>query len=277
MKELSIEEKAKTYNEALDRAKKELQTCGSTDCDAARQIFRLFPELAENEDKDERIRKALITYFQSFPYQSLASVGICAKDVVAWLEKQSEQKYPCEDCPHPKLNCGNFPCIEKRAFEQGKSVFDVIKTEREQNPTDKVEPKFKVGDWLQYRLAEPFLVDEITEQGYINGNSCLPFEWENEIHLWSIQDAKDGDVLACVDKASCCPFIFHNLTEELNPRSYCGVNMAHQFQVNDKNGGVWCRSDDVRPATKEQRELLFAKMKEAGYEWDSQNNSLSKI
>lgn len=35
----------KNYKEALERAKKELAACGSQDCDAARQIFRLFPEL----------------------------------------------------------------------------------------------------------------------------------------------------------------------------------------------------------------------------------------
>ena len=34
------------------------------------------------------------------------------------------------------------------------------------------EPKFKVGDWLQYRNAKPFFVEEVTKQGYVNGNSC---------------------------------------------------------------------------------------------------------
>ena len=31
------------------------------------------------------------------------------------------------------------------------------------------------------------------------------------------------------------------------------------------------------PATKEQRDLLFSKMKEAGYEWDSKKKELKKI
>ena len=43
--EMSTEEKAKAYDEALEQAKKELNTCGSPDCDAARQIFRFFPQL----------------------------------------------------------------------------------------------------------------------------------------------------------------------------------------------------------------------------------------
>jgi len=85
MKELSIEEKAKRYDEAIDKAKKELDACGSQDCDAARQIFRLFPEL--NVSKDERIRKRLI-----FDFKVLGKTewgGLEVKDIVAWLEKQN--------------------------------------------------------------------------------------------------------------------------------------------------------------------------------------------
>ena len=59
---MTIEQKAKAYDEAINQAKKELQMCGSMDYDAARQIFRFFPELKESED--ERIRKWLIAYFE---------------------------------------------------------------------------------------------------------------------------------------------------------------------------------------------------------------------
>lgn len=54
-----------------------------------------------------------------------------------WLKKyidagkQYKQKDPCKNCPHPKLNCSNFPCIEKKAFDLGKSVFECVKTEYE--------------------------------------------------------------------------------------------------------------------------------------------------
>jgi DNA repair ATPase RecN len=34
---------------------------------------------------------------------------------------------------------------------------------------------------------------------------------------------------------------------------------------------------NIFPATKEQRELLFSKMKEAGYEWDANHKQLKKI
>ena len=146
-----------------------------------------------------------------------------------------------------------------------------------------IEPKFKVGDWvvdsqgLTHQIGR--VVENVTTHtfgydvvvgGYFNDDT-------EGVHLWAIEDAKDGDVLACGDKVTDCPFIFHNLTEELNLRSYCGVNTLCQFQVNDENGGNWCDSDEVRPATKEQRELLFQKMKEAGYEWDAKKKELKLL
>ena len=144
------------------------------------------------------------------------------------------------------------------------------------------QPKFKVGDWIVDNCNNVWQVVEVSNNFYrlknINESESLPkIKWVNEtFHLWSVKDAKDGDVLACGDKVTDCPFIFHNLTEELNPRSYCGVNTLHHFQDNDENGGFWCKSDEVRPATKEQRDFLFQKMKEEGYKWDVDAKKLIK-
>ncbi len=40
---------------------------------------------------------------------------------------------------------------------------------------------------------------------------------------------------------------------------------------------AWTSVKDVKPATKEQRNLLFAKMREAGYQWDADKKELRKI
>lgn len=37
------------------------------------------------------------------------------------------------------------------------------------------------------------------------------------------------------------------------------------------------KDSPVHPATKEQRDLLFQKMKEAGYEWDADKKELKKV
>ena len=48
-----------------------------------------------------------------------------------WLEKQGKHKSnPCEKCKHVRLNCHNFPCIKKQAFDKGKNIFEVINKEK---------------------------------------------------------------------------------------------------------------------------------------------------
>ena len=160
-----------------------------------------------------------------------------------------------------------------------------LESKGEQKLIDKFEPKFHQGDWVVFIASgSVYQVEKIENYEYTlrhilddSFRMWLSFSDEKFIREWTINDAKDGDVLACGVKVTDCPFIFHNLTKELCPRSYCGVNTLGHFQDNDENGGFWCDSKEVRPATKEQRDLLFTKMKEAGWEWDDKKKELKKI
>lgn len=89
---MTPEEKAKAYDEALERARKELQTCGSANCDAAKQIFRLFPELKESED-DEMIKWIIddIRYNMDNEPLNNSEYKKKAEKAIAWLEKQGEK------------------------------------------------------------------------------------------------------------------------------------------------------------------------------------------
>ena len=88
MKELSIKEKAKRYDEALERAKKwhnapnidKMPTYGD------RIIEEIFPELKESED--ERIRESLLEYLHTLP-NHYSHDGVCAPEWIAWLEKRN--------------------------------------------------------------------------------------------------------------------------------------------------------------------------------------------
>jgi len=51
-------------------------------------LNNLFPELAELEDKDERIRKSLSAYFAKFKPNDMWDADFSFGDIVAWLEKQ---------------------------------------------------------------------------------------------------------------------------------------------------------------------------------------------
>jgi hypothetical protein len=82
MKELSIEEKAKAYDEAIDKIA-DVVEAGTIEQGLAEWLF---PELKKSED--ERIRKELLDYFKNkfkkYPSDHKFSVWI------AWLEKQGE-------------------------------------------------------------------------------------------------------------------------------------------------------------------------------------------
>ena len=84
MKELSIEQKAKAYDKAIERAK---QHC------ADYVVETIFPELKESED--ERIRRALIDCLQYMKVNYCIPSRYTSKQYdtwIAWLEKQGKQK-----------------------------------------------------------------------------------------------------------------------------------------------------------------------------------------
>ena len=94
MEELSIEQKAKAYDEALERARKEYKNheAFKSFCE---MLSHVFPELSESdkENKDEKIIKALTQLVNDYPSMDLfIKYDIHSYEVIAWLEKQGEQK-----------------------------------------------------------------------------------------------------------------------------------------------------------------------------------------
>ena len=83
---MTIEQKAKAYDKAIETAKNVLET--DLHESGVWAIKKIFPELKESED--EKIRKFLIgllssgTWRKEYPFSPI--------DCVAWLEKQKEQK-----------------------------------------------------------------------------------------------------------------------------------------------------------------------------------------
>lgn len=152
--------------------------------------------------------------------------------------------------------------------------------EKKQKPVNKAEPKFKVKDWIANGGGNPCYVESIFGDCYELW-SCEGFKYTKPIinvnynyHLWTINDAKNGSVL--VNGANI--FIFHFINNK-RLMGYCHVNMNDGNFYNDI-GTIECFGTidaPVTPATKEQRNLLFQKIKEAGYEWDAEKKELKKI
>lgn len=271
------------YKEALDRAKKWRNAPNSDKIPtyANRVIEEIFPELKESED--EKIRKAIILFFELQDDNTTYSL-VPKKDILAWLEKQGGKKSVSitdewiDDYwqHHKVINPDSYNKGEEIQFDyQGfvsfcKYITRLTYPEKqgEQKLIDKVESKFKVGDWVVYCGKTCEItglgngVFTITNQDGSYFFNQVESTTEPAFHLWTIEDAKDGDVLAN-DKSV---FIYAKVLYN-KPYAYCGVDKFGVFKDNCSKYD-WSNSvDNIHPATKEQRDILFQKMKEAGYEW----------
>ena len=261
----TIEEKAKAYDEAIRKLRgmmpnwERLSYNGKT---FLQDLIYIFPELRKSDD--ERIRKSLISFLKS-PFVNENITDEKVAPWLAWLEKQGEQKpygqrEECLDCQFNYAGECKGSCAIKRS---------------EQNHVDKSEPKFKVGDFIANDYCRGRVV-EITDDAYLlDTEQGIPFSCEHNVHLWSIQDAKDGDVLACENGWTC---IFNCLHDNLFD-SHCFMDAEGWFC---EDGGQAHTLDnricgEIHPATKEQRDLLFQKMKEAGYKWYAEKKELKLL
>lgn len=156
----------------------------------------------------------------------------------------------------------------------------------EQKPADKVQSKFKVGDWIVYgeNDADKIVEFDNDKVRFESGEWLYISELNEDCKLWTIRDAKDGDVLY-TPKGCGVEGIF--LIEGWKQVDGTGRTLCSDigYRVEDDEiiagglGAIWWEGviDPFYPATKEQRDLLFKKMKEAGYEWDAENKELKKL
>ena len=152
-------------------------------------------------------------------------------------------------------------------------VIKWLEKQKEKKPADKINPKFKIGNWIikdneSVKYVKDIIEDNYAIDGGMNGIEFLPLKYvENNYRLWTIHDAQDGDVLAYPDGSIT---LFKYMVEN--------IYMAHVLWVDghiELNNS--CAVSNVHPATKGQRELLFQKMHEVGYEWNEDKLELKKI
>lgn len=168
--------------------------------------------------------------------------------------------------------------------EEKQKLFQVIKDNgyewnSEAKTLEKlVEPEFNVGDWIIRNNKYTGIPVKVIEfdgcySCELNGEvvNLTQNDVHNNFHLWTINDAKDGDVLATSARA----FIYNgNNGGGSCPGSYCGINTLGRFQIGVEHH--WT-GKKVYPATKEQRDLLFQKMREVGYRWVAETKTLDKL
>lgn len=150
----------------------------------------------------------------------------------------------------------------------------LLEKQDEQNPIDKVESKFNVSDWIinnDKRIAVPEQILKIKEHGYVTSMGYISFDKvKTDYHLWTIKDANDGDIL--YSHNSNLLWIYK---DKITYHASMILDYA-QYNCISTNCDIVIPLDAC-PATKKQCDLLFQKMKEAGYEYDDEEKKLKKI
>ena len=125
-----------------------------------------------------------------------------------------------------------------------------------------------------------FYEDGTYYEGYDDAE-CLLFP-SKENRDWSKfqRPFKDGDVLFHSDSASNGIFIFKEILQRGTLQKvicHCDYDSEDGFCLGENHTCCWTDSKILRPATKDQRDFLFQKIKEAGYKWNAETKTLEKL
>lgn len=293
MKELTIEEKAKRYDEAIDKIGDAVEA-GTIEQGLAEWLF---PELKESED--EQSKKWILEYLYDGLRKSDEQFKDQFKSAIAWLEKQGKnyiEKYINDErnkigfyYEGKEVSWNEMPINVRKHdypyyFKGDLDFFPFnIEKQSEQKPANTVKPKFHEGEWVVDNCNNIWKIEAILSQFYIlkgvEGDKSVPtIEWADKtFHLWTINDAKDGDVLASKEGN---PFIYDkNRYNNGLAYYYAGLGVNNKLTIKSPHNMLahFGKLRSVSPATKEQRDFLFQKMHNAGYEFDIEKKELKKI
>lgn len=234
-------------------------------------------ELKESED--EMIKTAILNNLKKMCGNCQDDVcGVHIEDAIAWLEKQGKKpqcKSALEAIWEEKVDDANK--IEPKDYSSIDPHFG--------KPADKVNPKFHEGEWTVSKLdrkarqISEVHFDEYNSYYVVNGKDVNLEEYDRLHHLWTINDAKDGDVLVTVDDEN-RPFIYKGCLDPNHPDSpvaYCGIDAVGYFCSGGCKFNHWWTSDKVQPSTKEQRDTLMKAMTDAGYTFDFDKKELKLL
>ena len=320
MKELSVEEKAKRYDEALAMAKE----CITYIPDEAvnKYMLNMFPELKESDG--ERIRKQIISFLKEFEHDHYRSLDFSSW--IAWLEKQGQQnsnviwhdvseepeKYRellCEwyakgDINHltPFHDIAFYHRSDKTFWNGKQQIENVIKwayldemydehsqsylapksarqviNEEIIDNANKVEPKFKDGQWIVFNGLTLYINEVVKGYYRTTSKGGIPNSYDcnidNAARLWTIKDARDGDVLVASDDSV---FIFARV-DGYGCIYHIALANDGVLKINPRLTSAWESVRGVKLATKEQRDKLKKAMLKAGYKWNADKKELIKL
>jgi len=254
----------------------------------------------KSESEDEKIRKILVGFFKGYKEEGTIGAetfnGIPTDNILAWLEKQSKCN-PCSGTSfeyngHTWGMCARDNGVEiildgeLKAFLSPKRSFiypihlqpsiESIPTQKPTNET-KIKSRFHEGDWIVFN-GFTLLIEEVV-QGYyrtvsINGiHNSYDWDIDNLARLWTIQDAKDGDILTCYSTKKGEPIMQTGIFKQYMANNcflaYIGIdwdgNLKTDFYMGNTLMGSTIGNTDIFPSTKEQRDYFLAETSKAGF------------
>lgn len=288
-----------------------IQELGEYKVKYTQEVLEKYINSMSNKD-DERLRKTTIAFLKDFAEQGYENAIEC----IDWIKKQSESSqtnerawlYLVSDVLTWKDGIGQYlddPRVQELAkrlcSEYAQKLYNNSNSsntgKNEQKSADKIEPKFHKGDWIT--IDKPCQIININDNGnYIvqycddekthelSKNFC-----ESYFHIWAINDAKDGDVLALSwleDKNLWEKIIIFKKYHSEGIKGLYSIPCVEGYGKTFKNGKMAFTDEEVpyysktwtcnlHPATKEQRGLLFQKIKETGYKWNTETNTFEKL
>ena len=272
----------KDYKKELEEAIERAKNLDSPFYKEAAEI--IFPQLKETqEEKVARIIKAsLKSHFDGKLSEGTNDVDYA--ECLAWVNKQLYKK-PTEEFESfvrwfVNKRTENWTLIPSDDDIHKWSVMILNHAKEVLGSKIEDEPShiFNVGDWciddidgtiFTITKAENNLYTYRTleEKEY----SCSYRSLETDAHLWSLEDAKAGDVISTIYGKA---FIYNGKANGTCPGSFCGINTLGDFKIGCDHH--WT-GKKVRPATKEESYYLFLKMREAGYVWRADKLKLVEV
>ena len=315
MKELSIEQKAKAYDRALEIAK---AWCKLDNNDLSNNDLKiLFPELKKSED--EKVINCIGMCLTDVGEQRFKDYNTTLKDCLEWLENQSKSDKIVEKAKTEKQrvlitesngdayidwdtrsfddtkqllehglnyikkyeNTSKQKPAEKTTFEIGDIIrrkdgdgleWTILNIENDRYYTianadyDKVtilddnwelvrkKSKFNEGDWI-VTDGITYRIEDVLEDGYNNSKQgFISKEREDNMRLWTINDAKPGDILIEDEYI----VMFKNIDMD-NPgiyfwTSYSLNRVTDKFYKDDMSRYNY---SNFKPATEEQSHILL--------------------
>jgi hypothetical protein len=214
---MTIEEKARAYDEAIERWKQIQDTPYTAHLGIMEEVAEyLLPELKESED--ERIKKAIgYAIGQSTHLDGTLINGVSSEEAIAWLEKQ---------CKHANFR-NKIQVGDKVTRNQDGVLVNLSQLKRVAKPADKVEPKFCIGDVVK------------------RGLSTLRISSINFMKRFYELSTKEGIVVSCV------PFLEQDNWElvakdtTIRPK-YCLMSNSLYCPYYNKQQHAWSKEDEER-------------------------------